>query len=88
MHAKKILYWSQGKQRIKFTAQNSFEGIEQYAMIGWCTDMELEVMIDILFTRFGDDFISTPEIMTIFHVFREHIDRLKRITDENDIAPL
>ena len=81
MHTKKMIYWDQQKQRIRWTTRNDFAGIETFSFIEWATEAEFEVFLDIIFTRFGDDFVSTEKVMTSFQSFRSFIDKLKRIAD-------
>ena len=81
MHSKKMIYWDQQKQRIRWTLRNDFEGISRFSFIGWATEAEFEVFIDIIFTRYGDDFVSSEKILTTFQSFRMFIDKLKQLAD-------
>ena len=52
-----MVYWNTLKQRIKFTGRNNFEDKENFRLLGLCNEMEFEVYVDILFEKFGDNFI-------------------------------
>jgi len=81
MHNKKMIFWDQERQRIRWTTRNDFEGIDRFSFIGWATEAEFDVFIDIIFARFGDNFIKTSEVITMFQSFRQFIDKLKRLAD-------
>ena len=83
MHVKKMVYWNTLKQRIKFTGRNNFEDKENFRLLGLCNEMECEVYGDILFEKFGDNFIPYGHALTTFQNFKKFLDKLKGITNSS-----
>ena len=75
-----MIYWDQNRQRIKFSASNDFHNISNYSFIGFANDPEFEVLLDVLFERYGDEHISTAQVLTVYQNFMMFLDNLKKIT--------
>jgi len=80
MYKKRMIYWDQNKQRIRFSSTNDFPNIANYSFIGFANDPEFEVLLDVLFERYGDEHISTEQVLTIYQNFMMFLDNLKKIT--------
>lgn len=80
MASKRMIYWDQNRQRIRFSATNDFPNISNYSFIGFANDSEFEVILEVLFVRFGDDHITTEQVLTIYQNFMKFLDNLKKIT--------
>ena len=77
---KRMIYWEQNRQRIRFSATNDFPNISNYSFIGFANDSEFEVILEVLFVRYGDDHISTEQVLLIYQNFMRFLDNLKKIT--------
>lgn len=80
MFKKRMIFWDQERQKIRFSASNDFDGISRYSFIGFANDPEFEVLLDVLFERFGDSFISTEKVITVYQEFMMFLDNLKKVT--------
>lgn len=78
----KGVWWSQTKQRIRFTQKHRFEDVENYDYVGSLTQVEFDTFIEILFIRYQDAYISFDEISNIYDQYRNFLNRLKDITDK------
>lgn len=75
-----MIFWDQARQRIKFSATNDFPNISNYSFIGFSSESEFEIILEVLFVRYGDNHISTNEVLSVYHSFRKFLDNLKNIT--------
>jgi len=80
-----MIFWDQERQRIRFTAKHEFEGSHRYSFIGFANENEFEILLSILFERFGDDPITAVQVLTIYQNFMKHLDDLKNIKFDNGI---
>jgi|11_taG_2_1085331.scaffolds.fasta_scaffold05060_6 hypothetical protein len=80
MYKKRMIFWDQNRQRIRFSATNDFKGIENYSFIGFSNEHEFEILLEVLFDRFGDQDITTNQILTIYQNFMKFLDNLKNLT--------
>jgi len=80
MYKKRMIFWDQNRQRIRFSVSNDFKNIKNYSFIGYANDSEFEILIEVLFERFGDDHISTEQVLTIYQSFMKFLNNLKEIT--------
>ena len=78
----KGVWWSQTKQRIRYTSKHSFEDVKNYDYVGSLTQVEFDTFIEILFVRYQDTYISLDEISNIYDQYRNFLNRLKDITDK------
>ena len=76
-----MIFWDEERQKIKFLSSNSFTDISNYCFIGYANDTEFDIILQVLFDRYGEDHISTEEILKVYNRFMMFLGRLKKITN-------
>ena len=82
MHDYKMVFWSENKQRIRFTYTGKFEGYENYHFIGKLTNAEFDVMLEALFILYEDKFIPLTDVIVLYSRLRSFFDEIKQLTEE------
>tara|TARA_R110002050_G_scaffold269762_1_gene412193 strand:- start:1014 stop:1268 length:255 start_codon:yes stop_codon:yes gene_type:complete len=77
----KMVYWSESKQRIRYTANHTFEDFENYEYIGTLTKVEFDLLIEALFLKFQDEEISFEDVQIMYDRLRKFCNELKNITE-------
>jgi hypothetical protein len=81
MRSSKKVYWNETKQTIRWTLRDEFDHDEDYSFIGWANEPELDVFIEIVFTKYGDNRVSFEQVLTLMQSFRNFIDSLKEMRE-------
>ena len=77
----KMVYWSESKQRIRYTVIHNFEDFENYSYIGSLTKVEFDLLIEALFLKFEDEEISNEDVQIMYNRLRKFCNELKNITE-------
>ena len=77
----KGVYWNATRQRIRYTDKNKFEDYINYEYVGSLTKVEFDLLIEVLFIKYEDSFISFHEVQNIYDELRFFCNRVKDITD-------
>ncbi len=77
----KMVYWSESKQRIRFTVVYNFEDYENYTYIGSLTKVEFDLLIEALFLKFQDEEISNEDVQLMYDRLRKFCNEIKNITE-------
>lgn len=75
-----MIFWDQDRQRIRFSATHDFPNMSNYSFVGYANESEFEIILEVLFVRFGDDHITTNDVIDIHQSFRKFLNNLKNIT--------
>ena len=81
MQTYKMIYWSEAKQRIRFTVKHNFEDYENYDYVGALTKVEFDLLIEALFVKYEDELISFEEVQLMYDKLRNFCNNLKDITE-------
>ena len=81
MQTYKMIYWSETKQRIRFTSKHNFEDYENYEYVGALTKVEFDLLIEALFVKYEDELISFEEVQLMYDKLRNFCNNLKDITE-------
>tara|TARA_R100001163_G_C4994520_1_gene145900 strand:- start:137 stop:388 length:252 start_codon:yes stop_codon:yes gene_type:complete len=81
MQTYKMIYWSETKQRIRFTVKHNFEDYENYDYVGALTKVEFDLLIEALFVKYEDELISFEEVQLMYDKLRNFCNNLKDITE-------
>ncbi len=73
----KRFYYSEAKQKVSLKNDHSIND-DTFEYIGMVSENEFNLLLDILFVKYGDDDISLEQIEKCFGDFRTYIDKLKR----------
>ena len=73
----KRFYYSEEKQKVSLKNDHLIND-DKFEYIGLVTVNEFNLLLDILFVKYGDDDISLENIEKCFGDFRTYIDKLKR----------
>lgn len=76
-----MVYWSETKQRIRFTAIHNFEDYNSYDYVGSLTKVEFDLLIEALFVKYEDEVISCEEVQLMYEKLRTFCNNLKDITE-------
>jgi hypothetical protein len=76
----KMVYWSESKQRIRFTEIHNFEDSENYEYIGSLTRVEFDLLIEALFIKFEDEEICLEDVQLMYDRLRRFCNEIKNIT--------
>lgn len=77
----KMVYWSESKQRIRYTEIHNFEDYENYEYVGSLTRVEFDLLIEALFMKFQDEEICFEDVQLMYDRLRRFCNELKNITD-------
>ena len=77
----KMVYWSESKQRIRYTVNHNFDDFENYDYIGSLTKVEFDLLIEALFLKFQDEEISFEDVQLMYDRLRKFCNELKNITE-------
>tara|TARA_Y100000592_G_C5413850_1_gene289551 strand:- start:373 stop:627 length:255 start_codon:yes stop_codon:yes gene_type:complete len=77
----KMVYWSESKQRIRFTEIHKFEDYENYEYIGSLTRVEFDLLIEALFIKFEDEEICLEDVQLMYDRLRRFCNEIKNITN-------
>tara|TARA_Y100001963_G_scaffold123022_1_gene172694 strand:+ start:1484 stop:1735 length:252 start_codon:yes stop_codon:yes gene_type:complete len=78
MFKKRMIFWDQERQKIRFSNSNNFSNITNYSFIGLANENEFEILLQVLFEKFGDELITTPEVIYLYEEFMDFLKNLKR----------
>ena len=73
-----MIFWDQERQKIRFSNSNNFSNITNYSFIGLANENEFEILLQVLFEKFGDELITTPEVIYLYEEFMDFLKNLKR----------
>jgi len=82
MHDYKMVFWSESKQRIRFTYTGKFDGFQHYEYIGKLTSAEFDVLLEALFILYQDTHIELIEVKMLYSRLRNFFNEIKQITEE------
>lgn len=82
MHDYKMVFWSESKQRIRYTYTGKFDGYENYVYIGKLTNAEFDVMLEALFILYEDKYIPLNDVIILYGRLRNFFNEIKQITEE------
>jgi hypothetical protein len=82
MHDYKMVFWSESKQRIRYTYTGKFDGYEHYDYIGKLTNAEFDVLLEALFMIYQDTNIELIEVKSLYLRLRSFFNEIKQITEE------
>jgi hypothetical protein len=77
----KMVYWSESKQRIRYTEIHNFEDFENYDYIGSLTKVEFDLLIEALFMKFRDEEICFEDVQIMYDRLRKFCNEIKNITE-------
>lgn len=76
------VYWNDGRQRIRWTTNTTFENYIEYEYIGSMTRAEFDLLLEILVEFFGDDKITMEQFVFVFDDLRNFCDKIKGLIEE------
>tara|TARA_R110000787_G_scaffold172681_3_gene285308 strand:+ start:744 stop:989 length:246 start_codon:yes stop_codon:yes gene_type:complete len=76
------VYWNDGRQRIRWTTNTTFENYIEYEYIGSMTRAEFDLLLEILVEFFGDDKITMEQFVFVFDDLRNFCDKIKGLMEE------
>lgn len=80
---RKMVFWNENDQHIKFKSNTTFENHYKYEYIGQATEVEFSLLLEVLFMLYEDDRISLEDFQRIFGDIRTFCDIIKEIIEEN-----
>jgi hypothetical protein len=66
----KMVFWSEYKQRIRYTNFSNFEDCESYSYIGRLSSGEFDIFLEALFIIYEDNYISREEVQHLYDELR------------------
>lgn len=78
-----MVFWNEDDQRIRFKTNATFDGDYNYEYVGNATRAEFDLLLEVLFEIYGDDFISLENFQTVFGDIRTFCDVVKRVVEES-----
>lgn len=78
MFKKRMIFWDQERQKIRFSNSNNFSNITNYSFIGLANENEFEILLQVLFEKFGDELITTSEVLYLYDEFMIFLKNLKK----------
>lgn len=79
---RKYVFWDENAQHIKFKSNSTFENDYKYEYVGDATQVEFDLLLEVLFELYGDERISLEEFCRVFGDIRTFCDIVKKIQDE------
>jgi hypothetical protein len=73
----KRFYYSEAKQKVSLKYDHLIND-DSFEYVGMVSENEFNLLLDILFFKYGDNDISLEQIEKCFGDFRTYIDKLKR----------
>ena len=73
----KRFYYSEAKQKVSLKNDHSIND-DTFEYVGMISENEFNLLLDILFVKYGDDNISLEQIEKCLGDLRTYIDKLKR----------
>ena len=73
-----MIFWDQERQKIRFSNSNNFSNITNYSFIGLANENEFEILLQVLFEKFGDELITTSEVLYLYDEFMIFLKNLKK----------
>lgn len=83
MRNSKMVFWSELKQRIRFTTNLNFDDQDAYNYIGRLTEPEFEILLEALFYVYEDNEISVEAVQDLFDDLKIFLVRYKRLKDSS-----
>ena len=77
----KMVYWSESKQRIRFTGIHNFQDYESYEYVGSLTRVEFDLLIEALFIKYQDEEICFEDVQLMYDRLRRFCNEIKNITE-------
>lgn len=81
MRNSKMVFWSELKQRIRFTTNRNFDDHDVYTYIGRLTEPEFEILLEALFYIYEDNEISIEAVRDLFDDLKIFLVRFKQLKD-------
>jgi len=83
MRNSKMVFWSESKQRIRFTTNLTFDDFNAYSYIGRLTEPEFEILLEALFFIYEDNEISVEAVQDLFDELKIFLVRFKQLKDSS-----
>lgn len=80
---RKMVFWNETDQHIKFKSNATFENDYKYEYVGYATTAEFDLLLEVLFMLYEDDRISLEDFERVFGDIRTFCDVVKKIVEEN-----
>ena len=80
---RKMVFWNEMDQHIRFKSNTTFENDYNYEYIGYATEAEFSLLLEVLFVLYEDDRISLEDFERVFGDIRTFCDIVKNIVDES-----
>ena len=81
MYNYKMVFWSEEKQRIRFTSHATFDDHLNYDYIGRLSNAEFDMFLEALFVIFEDDYISRDNVQALYDELRMFCIDFKNLKD-------
>ena len=78
-----MVFWSEYKQRIRYTSHATFEDCESYTYIGRLTSAEFDLFLEALFIIYEDNYISRVEVQHLYDELRIFCIDFKNLRDKS-----
>jgi hypothetical protein len=78
-----MVFWNETDQHIRFKSNATFANDYKYEYVGTATRAEFDLLLEVLFIVFEDDFISLEDFERVFGDIRTFCDVVKKIVEEN-----
>ena len=77
-----MVFWDETNQHIRFKSNTTFENHYNYEYIGYATDAEFSLLLEVLFVLFEDDHITLDEFYRVFGDIRTFCDIIKELVED------
>lgn len=78
MIVKYFIYYDEINQKVKRTPKR-LQVVQNYYYMGQLTDVEYELLIEILFRAYGENDIMLEQFLLYFNELKEFIDRIDEL---------
>lgn len=79
---RKMVFWNETHQHIRFKSNSTFANDFEYEFVGEATQVEFDLLLEVLWELYGDDRISLEDFERVFGDIRTFCDIVKKIEDE------
>lgn len=79
---RKMVFWNEVDQHIRFKTNTTFENQFHYEYVGYATEAEFSLLLEVLFVLYEDDRISLEDFQRVFGDIRQFCDIVKEMVDD------
>tara|TARA_Y100001937_G_C7134438_1_gene339227 strand:+ start:4499 stop:4759 length:261 start_codon:yes stop_codon:yes gene_type:complete len=79
-----FIFYSETKQKVRCTTYKEQHEDEEFEFVGKLTKTEFDLLIEILFEKFGDEDISLDQFVRSYLDIRDFSDQVKTLVNDKN----